>query len=222
MALNKRRTAALACVLLAPLVLAAPPTTPPTPHASDAAPVWCACCSSPGDWYSGRQQIGDMERSELESVKLGPVATLRVGEADISDIEGITDPSETYKLTHARTRRTWTLRFADDRGKTGTLTFTLPPALTVFGVDPQDGRTSPGGGPLLYKEWRLEAPVTGTGIFKAGAARGARIRLVLQGHGNACTSASDFRHWNLQVSTRSQSFSFYGPTAAASAESPVE
>ena len=52
-----------------------------------------------------------------------------------------------------------------------------------------------GGGPLLYRELRLEGSLTAT-----GALRGTRYRLVLQGRGNNCLNAGDLRAWHLDVS----------------------
>jgi hypothetical protein len=73
--------------------------------------------------------------------------------------------------------------------------------------------TSAGGGPLLYKEWRFEGRVSGTGFFGAGIVAPTRYLLVLQGRGNGCQDAADFTHWRLQVSGRRAHYAFYGELA---------
>ena len=42
--------------------------------------------------------------------------------------------------------------------------------------------------PLLYKEWRFEGEVNGTGFFKAGITAGTKYLLVFQGRAIAATS----------------------------------
>jgi hypothetical protein len=102
------------------------------------------------------------------------------------------------------------LNFKDKAGRTGTLSFTLPASIVQFAADIQDGQESAGGGPLLYKEWRLTGPVTGTGVFKKGSTPQTKFRLVLQGRGNSCTSAEMFDNWKLQVFGPRASYQFYG------------
>ncbi|MFL6337332.1 MAG: hypothetical protein ACJ754_28870 [Pyrinomonadaceae bacterium] len=70
-----------------------------------------------------------------------------------------------------------------------------------------------GGGPLLYKEWRFEGQVSGTGLFKAGTAGPTKYLLVLQGRGNGCQNAEDFKYWRLQINGRRAAYSFYGELA---------
>jgi hypothetical protein len=49
----------------------------------------------------------------------------------------------------------------------------------------------------LIKEWRINAPVSGDGMFTLP--KDARIRVILQGTGNACTTPDDFSHWQAVV-----------------------
>jgi hypothetical protein len=99
------------------------------------------------------------------------------------------------------------------RGEKGSLTFSIPKTATFYGVDPQDGREGSGGGPILYKEIRMEGTVSGDGIFTKGIVPGTRYRLVLQGRGNNCMAKEEFKNWNLQVKGRRAEFSFYGMIA---------
>lgn len=80
-------------------------------------------------------------------------------------------------------------------------------------ADIHDGKLSAGGGPLLYKEWRLEGEIKGNGIFKNGTAAPATYVLVLQGRGNGCDNAEDFAHWRLQVRGEQADYAFYGKLA---------
>lgn len=214
---KRRLCAPLVLLLCAPVVLFALSPAAAAPAAGGDAAPWCACCASRGDWYMERQAVGASESGELGMVRLGPSASLRITEAGFDGVRGIADPSETYTLAHTRRGRAWTLRFSDARGRSGTLSFTLPAAMTHFAADLQEGGQALDAGPILYREWRLEGPVAGTGIFRLGARRGTRFRLVLQGRGNSCASAADFKSWNLQVYAADQLFTFYGPVAAAGA-----
>ena len=50
----------------------------------------------------------------------------------------------------------------------------LPAKMWQHSADIHDGKLSPGG-PLLYKEWRFEGNVTGTGVFKVGTFRARTV-----------------------------------------------
>jgi hypothetical protein len=88
----------------------------------------------------------------------------------------------------------------------------FPPAVLkgllgdVFEVDPREEKRMPEGGqgPRLYKEWKLTGKVQGTGVFSTGMGPEQRITVILQGHGNSCTTSEDFTAWTLVV---------YGPRA---------
>jgi hypothetical protein len=82
-----------------------------------------------------------------------------------------------------------------------------------YAADTRDGRKSDGGGPLLYKEWRSEGQVSGTGIFKASLVGPSKYFLVLQGRGNGCDDAADFTHWRLSISGPKARYAFYGEMA---------
>ena len=86
----------------------------------------------------------------------------------------------------------------------------MPSRLAQFGVDPRfEGARSAGGGPLLYKEWRLKSPVELSGIVAEGSKK-ADATLILHGQGNGCTTADDFTHWTLQVSGVDVDFTLLG------------
>ncbi|PWT83255.1 MAG: hypothetical protein C5B44_00905, partial [Acidobacteria bacterium] len=73
-----------------------------------------------------------------------------------------------------------------------------------------DGKVNGGGGPLLYKEWRFEGLVNGTGFFQPGIIAPTKYFLVLQGRGNGCDNAEDFTHWRLEITGKKAGYALYG------------
>ena len=169
----------------------------------------CACCAERGSWSSVTSRVGAYEFGELERVRFGPSATTYVGAAGLEGITGIAPPSARYRIALRRTGRRWTLLLSAPGGRRGSLLFLVPHAAQLLAVDLRDGRSSGGGGPLLYKEWRLEGAVAGTGVFLAGMSN-ARFRLILHGRGNSCLTADDFTHWTLQVLGGGARFALFG------------
>ncbi len=173
----------------------------------------CACCSNAGDYRVGSARPSAYELSIMGQVRFGGTAQLFLTEADMEEsARGLAHQAESYTLTGALIGRAWRLTFRDG-SKTGTLNLPLPARLTSYAADIHDGRTSAGGGPLLYKEWRFEGQASGTGFFRAGIVGPTRYSLVLQGRGNGCQSAEDFTHWRLEVTGRKAEYAFYGELA---------
>ena len=197
------------CFLVTPTFFALP-AAPPVRAAARYNYYYCACCASAGEWFLAQEAVGEEKLREFGRLGLAGDANLSMTEAGAEGVRGIADALETYALTLSQSRRRWTLRLRGEGGKTGTLSFDVPRAATVFGVDLRDGQQAGGGGPLLYKEWRIEGPLVGTGVFKQGAGAGTKFRLVLQGRGNMCTDAADFKTWTLQVFGARARYSFYG------------
>lgn len=174
----------------------------------------CACCSNDGDYHVGTGRPSEYELSIMQQIRFGPTANLYLTEADMEDSAvGLAHRAEKYTLDGSLVGRVWKLAFRDGK-QTGTLSLPLPVRMTSYTADTRDGRTSPGGGPMLYKEWRFEGRVNGTGFFRAGTAVPAKYLLVLQGRGNGCQSAEDFTHWRLQINGRKAEYAFYGELAA--------
>jgi hypothetical protein len=163
----------------------------------------CACCANRGTWYEGSNKLSASETAEINRIRFTRIARTFLTEAD-------SDLSATYVLSHSRRGRRWEFRFRDAHGKTSALSFLLSDTATSFRADLHDGRTTGGGGPLLYKELRFAGSMVPTGIFTQPVGNGPRFRLVLQGRGNNCLRAEDFKNWTLQVSGNRISHSFYG------------
>lgn len=174
---------------------------------------FCACCADAGEWYERTLTVPADERTELNRVRFSGVANTYMTPGGEDAIKGIDTPAETYTLTQARTANRWRLTFRDAQGHSGTLTLTMPASATYFGTDQGDEQTSQAGGPLLYKEWRFSGVATGTGIFRSAATRPMRFNLILQGRGNHCMQAGDFKNWKLLVNGARADFSFYGSLA---------
>jgi len=176
----------------------------------------CACCSETGERVEGTNPL---DRPELDRVRFAKRARLFTDASGMAGIKGIIAPTDTYELTQTRTGDRWTFTFKDTSGRIGTLTFTLPQTVDKFSVDPQEGATP--GGPLLYKEWRIASNATTGGDFAPASRGGApNVRLVLQGRGNSCTSAEQFKSYSLIVSGPSASFTIFGRLDAPAALKP--
>ena len=175
----------------------------------------CACCADDGARIESADVLGPYERTELGRIRFSGAARLHSTSGEPEDYaKGIRDPSDRYAITVLRKGDQWTMSLRDAAGKTGTLVFSTPRTAERFFIDLHDGKQGGGGGPLLYKELRLRAPVSGSGIFEPGMAGGATARLVFQGRGNVCTDATQFTHWTLIVSGPKASFTLFGALAA--------
>lgn len=168
----------------------------------------CACCANAGEWSQTTQAISNFEFKEISSLRFGNSAKLYTTARGESD--GIASNSSKFGLSLTKKQRVWNFAFKDDKGKTGTLSITIPQRGVQFKTDLYDTKNTD---PLLYKELRLEGNVTGTGIFAQGMTRDAKYRLVLQGRGGSCFNAGDFKTWNLQVFGSKANFAFYSPFA---------
>jgi hypothetical protein len=177
----------------------------------------CACCAEPGQRIEATAPLSSYERGELERLRFAKAAKLYVTAAGFDAVSGVSDPSERYEVGHTRQGGVWTFTFKNPKGNAGALSFTLPTNIEAFFVDPHDGNPSVPTDPLLYKEWRLAAPLTATGIFKPGAAGAPTVRLILHGRGNACTSAEQFSAWTLEVSGPRAHYTLFGALAAPAA-----
>jgi hypothetical protein len=173
----------------------------------------CACCSNEGDYYVSSGRPSEYELSIVRQIRFGRTASLYLTEGEMEETaKGLAHRTERYTLAGSLAGGAWKLAFRDGN-KTGTLSLPLPARMTSYTADIHDGQTSGGGGPLLYKEWRFEGLVSGTGFFRAGIVGPTKYLLVLQGRGNGCQNAEDFKHWRLRISGRKAEYAFYGELA---------
>ena len=167
----------------------------------------CACCATAGIWLEYTNSLENYDVESLNQLQYSPTAKLVVGAAGFATIKGLASESETYTLSHSKNNRSWNFSFTDTKGKTGNLSFSLPPQKTEFGTDFYD---KPMADFRLYKEVRLTGKLGGNGIFASGINNDSRYKLILQGRGGGCLNSHDFKHWILQISGPQSSYSFYG------------
>jgi hypothetical protein len=178
--------------------------------------VWaCACCAHTGEYHLDFEKPDAYKLSLMKRMRLGTTAYLFSTEEELEEAgKGLAHPAENYSLSGSLVGNVWKLTFRNG-DESGTLNLPLPPKMLRYAADIHDGRTSGGGPqPLLYKEWRFEGNVNGTGFFKAGIVARTKYFLVLQGRGNSCDTAEDFTHWRLNITGNKADYTFYGELSA--------
>ena len=175
--------------------------------------VWaCACCAHPGEYQINFVKPDAYKLSVMKRMRFGTTAYLFTGEAE-PDVaaKGLAHPADTYSLSGSLVGNVWKLTFRNG-DESGTLNLPLPAKMLRYAADIHDGQTIGGDSrkPLLYKEWRFEGEVNGTGFFKAGIVARTKYFLVLQGRGNNCDTAEDFTHWRLKITGNKTDYAFYG------------
>ena len=157
----------------------------------------------------------EVKLGEMKRIRFGTKADLWTGEADAEvAAKGLTHPADTYSLNGSLVGNAWKLTFRNG-DESGTLNLPLPAKMLRYAADIHDGRTKPGyPEPVLYKEWRFEGEVKGTGFFKAGIVARTKYFLVFQGRGNSCDTAEDFTHWRLNITGKKADYTFHGELSA--------
>lgn len=166
----------------------------------------CACCADPGYRVEGSLTLDVVKKQELERVRFAKTVSVYEGPGE-DPIKGISPGSNEYSLSSASKGSVLLWKLKGDGGS-GTLTLTLPSKIERFYADLHD--TPPNRETVLYKEWRLAAKLTGTGVFKAGIVKGTKATLILQGRGNHCDDAEMFTHWTLIVKGPKADYILYG------------
>jgi hypothetical protein len=177
----------------------------------------CACCTSDGQRRVASGMIDDYAADQLAKIRFAANAELFTGEEDAETIKGIKVKSGSFLLLASRRGKEWIFAFTDNAGGAGTLTFTMPGTLARFEIDPrmpkqdagkESGRTY--SEPVLYKEWRLSAPVRATGMLADPARGDQKITLVLHGRGNSCTEAAQFTAWTIILESGKTANTIFG------------
>ena len=178
--------------------------------------VWaCACCAYSGEYQIGFEKPNAYILSLMKRMRLGTMADRFVSDAEPDEGPiGLAHPVESYSLSGSLVGNVWKLTFRNG-DESGTLNLALPAKMLRYAADIHDGRTKPGyPEPVLYKEWRFEGEVNGTGFFKAGIVARTKYFLVFQGRGNSCDGAEDFTHWQLKITGKKADYAFYGELGA--------
>ena len=174
----------------------------------------CACCAERGAYSISTKKPTNLELNELKKIQFG-TTNLFTTAAFPDNIKGINPLGENYSLNGLLQNNSWKFTVKDDAGKSGTLNLTKPLSMVAFMADIHDGDGA--GEVSLYKEWRFKSRVqSGTGIFQTGIAPAAEYFLVLQGRGNACTQAEDFKNWRLEITGKKANYAFFGELKPAS------
>ena len=178
--------------------------------------VWaCACCAHPGEYQIEFVKPDEFRLGVIKQIRFGTKADLWTDEAEAENAaKGLTHPVDTYSLSGSFVGNVWKLTFRNG-DESGTLDLPLPAKMTRFAADIHGELAKPGyPEPLLYKEWRFEGEVTGTGVFKDGITARTKYLLVFQGRGNSCDGAENFTHWQLKITGKKAEYSFYGELGA--------
>ena len=155
-----------------------------------------ACDTREGQRTASIEKLDQARRSELGKLRFSPTANLYVGATAPSSVQGIANASANYAVIVTQQDDSVQFAFRDKNGRYGTLALLKPDSIFIFEVDPRDSRR--GRAPIkLYKEWRVTASAEGKGIFSDGISPTQQLTLIVQGRGNGCTTAADFKAWTL-------------------------
>lgn len=180
------------------------------PLKSFAAPV-CACCAEQGHYSISTRTLNQYAFDELKKLKFdSPELYTDAGYPDT--IRGINPLGDNFTIDAFLSSNLWRFIFKDDKSKSGTLNLAKPVSMVEYMVDQTPATEGePSRMVRLYKEWRFKYRVnSGNGFFQSGIAPKTEYFLVLQGNGNICTSAEDFKYWRLEVTGAKAQYAFFG------------
>ncbi len=168
----------------------------------------CACCADPGQRTLTTEPMDGYIAEEFKIVTWSNEARPFLGPCD-DCLEGIKGLSDVYKTKVAWSDGGLVFKLTGDTpAGTGTLSLAAPQSMDVFSTDQTPGDRE--GMVTLYKEWRVETGVTGTGAFSAVTGKGHKASLVLHGRGNSCEIADGMSHWSMDVKGPGVDFRLYG------------
>ena len=168
-----------------------------------------ACDTYEGQRTASIEKLDQPRHNELAKLRFSPNANLYVGAASPSSVQGIANASTSYAVVVTQQDDNVQFAFRDKGGRYGTLTLLKPDSIFIFEVDPRDPQR--GHAPVkLYKEWRLTASAEGKGIFSDGISPTQQLTLIVQGRGNGCTTAADFKAWTLVMQGPTANYQFFG------------
>jgi hypothetical protein len=168
----------------------------------------CACCTDVGQRYHETGAIDEYVQGLLDQLSFAGEALLFTGNASPEEVTPIAATSDRFALAVTRDGPKWAFTFKDEGGAVSVLKFSTPPKVTRFEVDPRDSAEAPMNGPNLYKEWKITAKASGTGMFKGVA--DPLATLIIHGHGNSCTDSSQFTAWTIVLQSGDEYATFFG------------
>lgn len=168
----------------------------------------CACCAEHGHYRLSYSEPDEYAMNILKELRFSS-PNLYMTAAGEEGVEGLKAIAESYKADGMLADKTWKFNFTDSENRTGMLNLPMPEKMVQYEVDIREDENISAGSPNLYKEWRFKANVKDkTGIFQSNEK--VEYFLVLQGRGNACTFAEDFKNWRLEITGKNTDFAFFG------------
>jgi hypothetical protein len=171
----------------------------------------CACCSERAARYVGVETLSGSRLVEIERMAFAGDAFLASGADDHP--AGIRELGATLKLAVTQGKSQIAFSFRGLANRAASLTLAMPQSISIFEVDPRDGKDE-GLGPVLYKEWQLTANATATGALQPFLQKNRTVSLILHGRGRGCTEAADFTAWTLVIGKSSGRLTLYGALAS--------
>jgi hypothetical protein len=171
----------------------------------------CACCSNRAARYVGVETLSGFRLDEIERMAFAAEAFLADGADDHP--AGIRELGTTLKLAVTQAKSQIVFSFRGDADRAASLTLAIPETISIFEVDPRDGKDE-GLGPVLYKEWQLTGDATATGALQPLLEKSRTVSLILHGRGRGCTEAADFTAWTLVMGGPSGGLTLYGALAS--------
>lgn len=182
--------------------------------------IWaCACCADKGAYLISTDKIDEYRLGLLKEMKFGKETTLFTSDAGVDprDVKGLPEDynDDNYQagfdkltLNGEFIKNKWTLNLIDYKGRKGGLVLTLPTKMLKYAFDLEPDNEAPNHN--LYKEFRFEGGVKGTGFLQPSIATNTKFFLVFRGKGNACDNASDFNYWRVEVMGKKAGYAFWG------------
>lgn len=179
----------------------------------------CACCADKGTYLISMSKPDNYKIGLLSEMKFAKNATLFTSDVgvDSSQVKGLpkdyTDENyqagfDTLNLSGGFIKNNWTLNFTDYKGRKGSLILALPSKMLKYAVDLEPD--SEAVHVVLYKEFRFEGLVKGTGFLKQGISPNTKFFLVFRGKGNACDESSNFNYWRVEITGSKANYAFWG------------
>ncbi len=177
----------------------------------------CACCAEKGDYRISTVKPDANTIELLGQMKFDAATALYMSNGGFDDIRGLNSIKAAYEANQSEdffslgnvfAAKTWKFNFKTKDGKAGTLNLPLSAQMVDFKADIHDSEE---GEVSLYKEWRFKGTAqSGNGFFTSGITKPTTYFLVLQGRGNRCDNASDFKNWRLEIIGKNADFTFMG------------
>jgi hypothetical protein len=169
-------------------------------------PYYCACCAEEGDYYTYSVKVDKEKLNLFAEMKMNKGTDIYMTEAEENWFKGMKGIEKGYNDWASTDTVEGNKYFSVN---TGTLNLLMPLKVESFGADIHD--TDRSSMIVLYKEYRFKGAVqSGTGFFSAGLTKPASYTLILQGRGNYCENATDYKNWRLQVKGAAADFVLMG------------